>query len=127
MHSAIIRDQGMILIQIFIIQVGEITRILSGLVINNPNHNSINRYSSMSHQQRSLEISLEKLSESIRTKFDQTGHDIQNIHATLKNLEQQIGQIALQRSDREPGKFISQTVLNPKGNADCKAVRIFMF
>ncbi|CAN6583905.1 unnamed protein product [Malus baccata var. baccata] len=35
-----------------------------------------------------------------------------------------MGQLSLQFSGREPGKFPSQTISNPRGNADCNAVRI---
>ncbi|CAN6579032.1 unnamed protein product [Malus baccata var. baccata] len=39
-------------------------------------------------------------------------------------MEKQIGQIALQVSERAPGTFPSQTEPNPRGGADCKVVRV---
>ncbi|CAN6711793.1 unnamed protein product [Malus baccata var. baccata] len=44
--------------------------------------------------------------------------------ASVKNMEKQMGQIALQVSGRAPGTFPSQTEPNPRGGADCKAVRV---
>ncbi|CAN6588637.1 unnamed protein product [Malus baccata var. baccata] len=44
--------------------------------------------------------------------------------ASVKNIEKQMGQIALQVSGRAPGTFPSQTEPNPRGGADCKAVRV---
>ncbi|BBG96342.1 transposable element gene [Prunus dulcis] len=38
-------------------------------------------------------------------------------------LEQQFGQLATQISDREKGKFPSQTIPNPNGREDCNVVR----
>ncbi|XP_048432381.1 probable galactinol--sucrose galactosyltransferase 2 [Pyrus x bretschneideri] len=38
-------------------------------------------------------------------------------------MEQQIGQIVLQVSERTPGTFPSQTVPNPRGREECNAVR----
>ena len=38
-------------------------------------------------------------------------------------MEQQFGQLATQISDREKGKFPSQTIPNPNGREDCKVVR----
>ncbi|XP_070667595.1 uncharacterized protein [Malus domestica] len=43
---------------------------------------------------------------------------------TRPQFQQQMGQIALQVSGRAPGTFPSQTEPNPKGGADCKAVRV---
>ncbi|CAN6562799.1 unnamed protein product [Malus baccata var. baccata] len=42
----------------------------------------------------------------------------------MKDLQQQMGQPSLQFLGREPGKFPSRTIPNPRGNADCNAVRI---
>ncbi|CAN6712238.1 unnamed protein product [Malus baccata var. baccata] len=42
-------------------------------------------------------------------------------------MEKQIGQITLQVSERAPGTFPSQTEPNPRGGADCKAVRVSCF
>ncbi|CAN6721058.1 unnamed protein product [Malus baccata var. baccata] len=39
-------------------------------------------------------------------------------------MEKQMGQIALPVSERAPGTFPSQTEPNPKGGANCKAVRV---
>ncbi|CAN6713104.1 unnamed protein product [Malus baccata var. baccata] len=39
-------------------------------------------------------------------------------------MEKQIGQIALQVSERAPGTFPNQTEPNPRGGADCKVVRV---
>ncbi|TQE11390.1 hypothetical protein C1H46_002953 [Malus baccata] len=39
-------------------------------------------------------------------------------------MEKQMGQIALQVSGRAPGTFPSQTEPNPRGGADCKAIRV---
>ncbi|XP_050136167.1 uncharacterized protein LOC126611891 [Malus sylvestris] len=47
--------------------------------------------------------------------------------ATVKNMEKQMGQIALQVSGMAPGTFPSQTEPNPRGGADCKAVRVLRF
>ncbi|KAM1159091.1 hypothetical protein ACFX19_032875 [Malus domestica] len=40
----------------------------------------------------------------------------------MKNMEKQIGQIALQVSEKAPGSFPSQTVPNPRGREECNAV-----
>ncbi|CAN6721688.1 unnamed protein product [Malus baccata var. baccata] len=48
---------------------------------------------------------------------------IQNVEALIKSLEQQFGQLAAHISDREKGKFPSQTVSNPRGHEDCNVVR----
>ncbi|CAN6712805.1 unnamed protein product [Malus baccata var. baccata] len=63
------------------------------------------------------EVAIEKLANT-------TTQEIQNLQATVKNMEKQMGQIALQVSGRAPGTFPSQTEPNPRGGADCKAVRV---
>ncbi|KAM0970963.1 hypothetical protein ACFX2A_019258 [Malus domestica] len=63
------------------------------------------------------EVAIEKLANT-------TTQEIQNLQATVKNIEKQMGQIALQVSGRAPGTFPSQTEPNPRGGADCKAVRV---
>ncbi|CAN6693221.1 unnamed protein product [Malus baccata var. baccata] len=63
------------------------------------------------------EVAIEKLANT-------TTQEIQNLQATVKNMEKQMGQIALQVSGRAPGTFPSQTEPNPRGDADCKAVRV---
>ncbi|CAN6704917.1 unnamed protein product [Malus baccata var. baccata] len=63
------------------------------------------------------EVAIEKLA-------NITTQEIQNLQATVKNMEKQMGQIALQVSGRAPGTFPSQTEPNPRGGADCKAVRV---
>ncbi|CAN6691345.1 unnamed protein product [Malus baccata var. baccata] len=62
------------------------------------------------------EVAIEKLANT-------TTQEIQNLQATVKNMEKQMGHIALQVSGRAPGTFPSQTKPNPMGGADCKAVR----
>ncbi|CAN6691328.1 unnamed protein product [Malus baccata var. baccata] len=62
------------------------------------------------------EIAIEKLANT-------TSQEIQNLHASMKNKEKQIEQIALQVSERAPGTFPSQTVPNPRGREECNAVR----
>ncbi|XP_070668951.1 uncharacterized protein [Malus domestica] len=42
--------------------------------------------------------------------------------AAMKNMEKQIGQIALQVSERAPVTFPSQTVPNPRGQEECNVV-----
>ncbi|CAN6725504.1 unnamed protein product [Malus baccata var. baccata] len=61
------------------------------------------------------EVAIEKLANT-------TSQEIQNLHASMKNMEKQIGQIALQVSERAPGTFPSQTVPNPRGREECNAV-----
>ncbi|CAN6719967.1 unnamed protein product [Malus baccata var. baccata] len=63
------------------------------------------------------EVAIEKLANT-------TTQEIQNLQATVKNMEKQMGQIALQVSGRAPSTFPSQTKPNPMGGADCKAVRV---
>ncbi|CAN6560054.1 unnamed protein product [Malus baccata var. baccata] len=63
------------------------------------------------------EVAIEKLANT-------TTQEIQNLQATVKNMEKQMGQIALQVSGRAPGTFPSQTELNPRGGAYCKAIRV---
>ncbi|KAM2485714.1 hypothetical protein ACFX1W_037866 [Malus domestica] len=41
----------------------------------------------------------------------------------MKNMEKQMGQIALQVSERAPGTFPIQTVPNPRGREECNAIR----
>ncbi|CAN6697914.1 unnamed protein product [Malus baccata var. baccata] len=62
-------------------------------------------------------VAIEKLA-------NMTTQEIQNLQATVKNMEKQMGQIALQVSGRAPGTFPSQTEPNPRGGADCKVVRV---
>ncbi|CAN6711911.1 unnamed protein product [Malus baccata var. baccata] len=59
----------------------------------------------------------------IKKLANTTTHEIQNLHASMKNMEKQIGQIALQVSERAPGTFPSQTVPNPRGREECNAIR----
>ena len=59
-----------------------------------------------------------------RQEIHKTNQNVQNIQATMKDLQQQIGQLTLQFSGREPGKFPSQIVPNPRGTVDCSAIRI---
>ncbi|CAN6557194.1 unnamed protein product [Malus baccata var. baccata] len=61
------------------------------------------------------EVAIEKLANT-------TSQEIQNLHASMKNMEKQIGQIALQVSERAPGAFPSQTIPNPRGREECNAV-----
>ncbi|CAN6686563.1 unnamed protein product [Malus baccata var. baccata] len=61
------------------------------------------------------EVAIEKLANT-------TSQEIQNLHASMKNMEKQIGQIALQVSERAPGAFPSQTVPNPRGREECNVV-----
>ncbi|CAN6687249.1 unnamed protein product [Malus baccata var. baccata] len=61
------------------------------------------------------EVAIEKLANT-------TSQEIQNLHASMKNMEKQIGQIALQVSERAPGAFPNQTVPNPRGREECNAV-----
>ncbi|CAL8084600.1 unnamed protein product [Prunus armeniaca] len=63
------------------------------------------------------EVAIEKLANA-------TSQEFQNLQATVKNIEKQMGQIAFQVSERAPGTFPSQTEHNPRGGADCKAVRV---
>ncbi|XP_048427303.1 uncharacterized protein LOC103956534 [Pyrus x bretschneideri] len=69
------------------------------------------------------EIAIEKLAITTNARFEQTNQEIQNLHATMKNMEQQIGQIAFQVSERAPNTFPSQTVPNPRGREECNAIR----
>ncbi|CAN6680231.1 unnamed protein product [Malus baccata var. baccata] len=69
------------------------------------------------------EIAIEKLATTTNARFEQTNQEIQNMHATMKNMEQQIGHITLQVSERAPGTFPSQTVPNPRGREECNAIR----
>ncbi|CAN6711385.1 unnamed protein product [Malus baccata var. baccata] len=66
------------------------------------------------------EVAIEKLANT-------TTQEIQNLQATMKNMEKQIGQIALQVSERAPGTFPSQTVTNPRGREECNAIRTLRF
>ncbi|XP_050111714.1 uncharacterized protein LOC126590259 [Malus sylvestris] len=66
------------------------------------------------------EVAIEKLANT-------TTQEIQNLQAAMKNMEKQIGQIALQVSERAPGTFPSQTVPNPRGREECNAVRTLRF
>ncbi|CAN6567836.1 unnamed protein product [Malus baccata var. baccata] len=61
------------------------------------------------------EVAIEKLANT-------TSQEIQNLHASMKNMEKQIGQIAFQVLERAPGAFPSQTVPNPRGREECNAV-----
>ncbi|XP_070682385.1 uncharacterized protein [Malus domestica] len=62
------------------------------------------------------EVAIEKLANT-------TTQEIQNLHAAVKNIEKQMGQIALQVSERAPGTFPNQTVPNPRGREECNAIR----
>ncbi|CAN6562434.1 unnamed protein product [Malus baccata var. baccata] len=71
----------------------------------------------------SLEDQLSKLAATTQTFMEGSNQRIQNVEASIKSLEQQFGQLAAQISDREKGKFPSQTVPNPRGHEDCNVVR----
>ncbi|CAN6556004.1 unnamed protein product [Malus baccata var. baccata] len=60
----------------------------------------------------------------IKKLANTTTQEIQNLQAAMKNMEKQMGQIALQVSERAPDTFPSQTEPNPRRGADCKAVRV---
>ncbi|XP_070668423.1 uncharacterized protein [Malus domestica] len=62
------------------------------------------------------DVAIEKLANT-------TTQEIQNLHAAVKNIKKQMGQIALQVSERAPGTFPSQTVPNPRGREECNAIR----
>ncbi|CAN6579741.1 unnamed protein product [Malus baccata var. baccata] len=66
------------------------------------------------------EVAIDKLANT-------TTQEIQNLQVAMKSMEKQIGQITLQVSERAPGTFPSQTEPNPRGGADCKAVRVSCF
>ncbi|KAI5317195.1 hypothetical protein L3X38_036902 [Prunus dulcis] len=73
--------------------------------------------------QTSLDDQLAKLAATTQSFIEGNNQRFQNVEASIKSLEQQFGQLAAQISDREKGKFPSQTVPNPKGHEDCNVVR----
>ncbi|CAN6554745.1 unnamed protein product [Malus baccata var. baccata] len=60
----------------------------------------------------------------IKKLVNTTTQEIQNLQAAMKNMEKQMGQIGLQVSEMALGTFPSQTEPNPRGGANCKAVRV---
>ncbi|XP_021817899.1 uncharacterized protein LOC110760032 [Prunus avium] len=66
---------------------------------------------------------LAKLAATTQSFIEGSNQRFQNVEASIKSLEQQFGQLAAHISDREKGKFPSQTVPNPRGREDCNAVR----
>ncbi|CAN6725580.1 unnamed protein product [Malus baccata var. baccata] len=71
----------------------------------------------------SLEDQMAKLAATTQTFMEGSNQRFQNIEASIKSLESQFGQLAAQMSDREKGRFPSQTVPNPRGTEDCCAIR----
>ncbi|KAI5341711.1 hypothetical protein L3X38_009586 [Prunus dulcis] len=71
----------------------------------------------------SLEDQLTKLAATTQSFIEGNNQRFQNVEASIKSLEQQFGQLATQISDREKGKFPSQTIPNPNGREDCNVVR----
>ncbi|KAI5323720.1 hypothetical protein L3X38_032792 [Prunus dulcis] len=71
----------------------------------------------------SLEDQLAKLAATTQSFIEGNNQRFQNVEASIKSLEQQFGHLATQISDREKGKFPSQTIPNPNGREDCNVVR----
>ena len=82
----------------------------------------------------SWELAIDKLADATRIGIEQSNQNLQkyqqtmnqnmqNMQASITNLERQFGQLAGTITEREKGKFPSQTVQNPRGTADCNAVR----
>ncbi|CAN6587016.1 unnamed protein product [Malus baccata var. baccata] len=71
----------------------------------------------------SLEDQMAKLATTTQTFMEGSNQRFQNIEASIKSLESQFGQLAAHMSDREKGRFPSQTVPNPRGTEDCCAIR----
>ncbi|CAL9010032.1 unnamed protein product [Prunus brigantina] len=71
----------------------------------------------------SLEDQLAKLAATTQSFIEGNNQRFQNVEASIRSLEQQFGQLAAQISDREKGKFPSQTIPNPNGHEDCNFVR----
>ena len=122
----------MIPIQIFITRGGEITQMFKWDTDQQVKPQFQQQIQQPAAQAKpSWEVAIEKLADHTKASFDatrqeiqKTNQNIQNIQATMKDLQQQIGQLSLQFSGREPGKFPSQTVPNPRGTEDCCAIRI---
>ncbi|KAI5323260.1 hypothetical protein L3X38_032332 [Prunus dulcis] len=70
----------------------------------------------------SLEDQFAKLAATTQSFIEGNNQRFQNVEASIKSLEQQFGQLATQISDREKGKFPSQTIPNPNGREDCNVV-----
>ncbi|KAI5319291.1 hypothetical protein L3X38_038999 [Prunus dulcis] len=75
----------------------------------------------------SLEHQLAKLAATTQSFIEGNNQRFQNVEASIKSLEQQFGQLATQISDREKGKFPSQTIPNPNGREDCNVVRTLQY
>ncbi|KAM1459472.1 hypothetical protein ACFX13_037261 [Malus domestica] len=73
---------------------------------------------------RSLEDTLQMFMQSTKQYIDKNDQNMQNVQASIQNLEKQFGQLASHIMEREKGKFPSQTVPNPRGSEACNAVRI---
>ncbi|CAL9028831.1 unnamed protein product, partial [Prunus brigantina] len=71
----------------------------------------------------SLDDQLAKLVATTQSFIESNNQRFQNVEPSIKNLEQQFGQLATQISDRDKGKFPSQTIPNPNGREDCNFVR----
>ena len=76
-----------------------------------------------------LEISLEKLSQHTSSFVQQTSNfmeetrtNFKNQEASIRSLETQMGQISKQLAERPPGRFPSDTVVNPKEY--CKVITL---
>ncbi|RXH83092.1 hypothetical protein DVH24_003590 [Malus domestica] len=70
------------------------------------------------------EIAVEKLPESILTRFDQVNQEIHSIHKSTKNLERQIGQLAYQLAEQDNdsnSNFPIQPIANQHGLEKCCA------
>ncbi|XP_061359925.1 uncharacterized protein LOC133303971 [Gastrolobium bilobum] len=65
-------------------------------------------------QKAAWEIAFEKMSQAQTSFVEETRASLKNQDAYIKNLENQIGQLAKQMAERPPGTFPSNTVINPK-------------
>ncbi|XP_057432285.1 uncharacterized protein LOC130725041 [Lotus japonicus] len=64
-----------------------------------------------------------KLQVSTDSFINESGNNFKNQEASIKNLENQVGQISKQLSERPPGMFPSNTVPNPRENISAVTLR----
>ncbi|XP_061366624.1 uncharacterized protein LOC133309812 [Gastrolobium bilobum] len=82
--------------------------------------NNANFQQDQPNQKAAWEVAFEKMTQSQTNFAEETRASFKNQEASIKNLENQIGQLARQMAERPPGNFPSDTIVNPKGQ--CKAI-----
>ncbi|XP_057443902.1 uncharacterized protein LOC130736066 [Lotus japonicus] len=72
---------------------------------------------------KNLEDIMGELAQTTKSFINESRNNFKNQEASIKNLENQVGQISKQLAERPPGMFPSNTVPNPKENISVVTLR----